>query len=124
MDRGDQVEGAQEQEAHGVTHLIRDAEGLHLLPLGRQADHLRRDVDTDHLGRAALLQQPSIEAQAAGQIHDALAFNRTHHAEERIALRRFQRRGAGILVVLAADAVIHRAWLRHRRSPSRRPIIR
>ena len=55
MDRSDQIEGTPPGECHGVAHLIRDAEGFRLLPLGRQADHLRRDVDTEHLCRVALL---------------------------------------------------------------------
>ena len=55
IDRGDQIEGAQLGEGHGVAHLIRDAERLRLLLLVRQADHLRRDVDADHLRRAVLL---------------------------------------------------------------------
>jgi hypothetical protein len=55
MDRRDQIEGAQRGEGHGVAYLIRDAEGLRLLLLVRQADHLQRDIDADHLCRATLL---------------------------------------------------------------------
>jgi hypothetical protein len=101
------------REGHGITELIRDAERLCVLLLLREADHLGRDIDADHLRRSALLEQTGIEAEAAGQIQDALPGERPDHAQDRIAFGPFQRRRPGVLVVFAADMVILRSRLRH-----------
>jgi hypothetical protein len=55
VDRGDQLKGAQLEEGHGITHLIRDAEWLRLLVRVRQTNHLGGDIDTEHRRGALLL---------------------------------------------------------------------
>ena len=45
-----------------------------------------------HLCSPPLLQQPGVEAEATGQIQDALPGERPHHAEDGVTLGPFQGR--------------------------------
>ena len=106
IDRRDQIEAAKHGQVDGVAYAVLDPRRLVLLLGTCQAHHLGGNIDADDLCGAALLEQPGVEAEAAGQIQDALVCKIAHHAEEGIALGAFQRGRLRVFVIFAANMVI------------------